>query len=287
MGSYIINTDKNNIFYRTRAEAIMRHLGTHKRKVCGYLDNVLPSISTMRDLDHVDIQNKEVLVEIIMDSLQPEAFLQQRLTEQAFYIGTLRNLFNVKFRDYLEGDNTTFVVMHPTENVFSGELGEQQVLEKLNGLFSQYRDAAKIFVHSNAIVDFESKVPRYLRSYADEYCYAPGHNAFFNSALEAMIDQFGTKELVFVGGDLADQVFYTAMNAVDLDSKPSVKIMKRYVASSADNSTMKSVRSILREHFTNTLSMQPINDPYLAMQERGKGISIQLAREENKDGNRR
>lgn len=276
MTSYIIDTEKHNIFYKTRAEAIMRSLGTRKRTVCGYLDNVLPALSTMRDLDHIDSQNKGIAVEVIMDSLKPDAFLDQRLTEQAFYLATLRTVFDVEFRDYLDGENTTFVVMHPTSRTFSGSLAEQRVLERLPGLFSQYRDATRIFVHDNAVVDYEREIPRSLRSFADMYCYAPGHSAFFNSSLEEMLKQCDTKELVIVGADLADQVFYTAMNALDLDSKPSVKIIGRYVASSADNTERKSARSILRDHITNTLKMRAINDPSLAQYERSKGISIRL-----------
>jgi hypothetical protein len=259
---YEIKTEKFNIFSGTRAEAIVSDLGTRSRTACGYLGYVLPALATMRDLDNVSEENKSAHISVAMNTLTPRAFLDERFTEEALLKRVLTDVYGIRLGWPRTND--------PTILGLNIDKAEQSTVGKLVELTDTYKDSQNIFVYQDkAVADPALLLPKKLRHKDNAYCNAKGHNAFFNSFLEEILQDCGTRELVIIGEKAADQVFYTAISTVDIKPKPTV-ILPEFTA----GRVTRQGSEILADHFRHVLSVEPTTCWEHAST--GRGITIYL-----------
>lgn len=237
MSEYKIKTDKFNIFTGTRAEAIVDDLGSNKRVVCGAIPFVLPAVATLRDLDIVNPANKDAPIEVILDSLQPAAALQQYFTPDEFFYGVLNAFYGVTIEDKPKTTDPTILVVDMIdgmEKIQKGFKAKERLANNIADLLNQYSKADIVFVYSGAAESAPEKrlfpcLRKFARQTRTHLMNSKVHNPFFDSYLEEMVEDLGNKEVVVVGAELQDKVFYTAVNALDVAYKPNITVLPQYV----------------------------------------------------------
>ncbi len=239
MNKYEIKTEKFNIFTGTRAEAIVADLGTKGRVVCGHMAYVLPALATLKDLDLVDYRYKDVPLNVVLDALRPELPNSKFISKQ-FFQKVLSDMYgvNVAYRPVTPDPTILVLGMDDAghwETPLEKELHEDtafmdddsNVLPGIEDLLLEYPDALKVAVYNGSrSANPAGGVNKRIIPYIDSYVNCKGHNAFFNSYLQEMIENEGSLgEIVIVGGSLSDQVLYTAIGAKDLDYSQKVTVI--------------------------------------------------------------
>jgi hypothetical protein len=288
MSQYRIKTDKFNIFTGTRAEAIVADLGDNRRIVTGAIPFVLPAVATLRDLDIVNPGNKDIPIEVVVDSLQPAAILQQGFTPDQLFYGMLNAFYGVDVQDQPKTRDPAIVVVDMVDEPKKIEKGFRAVDRYSRGiaeLLAAYGNAAVVFAYSGNVSAAPEKrmmspLKRAAKSKKAHCVNTKGHNPFFNTHLAEMLEDLGREEIVIVGKQLEDRVFYTAINAKDLDYKPEITVLPEYIVPELEFGRPVAERTtgseILAKHFKETLGARTKYDAMLARRSRDSGVTVYL-----------
>lgn len=256
MVSYNINTKKYNIFTGTRAEAITKDIGTKERTIVGILTYVLPATATLKDIDRTfDTKAK---IRIDMNDIAPDEILRLQMSQKKVYLELLKKLYNVRVSTLPVTDDPLIIVMNATTE-FTQNFRDQYSATDLPQLLRSFADSPKVFTYSgNCVANPKDKIVRGIKRYADRIWNCKNHSAFFDPCFTELVEDEEPNEIVLVGGDLADQLFYTAIDAVDLDSKPMVTVLKdRVMCSKTEQATVKNT---ITEHLEQILDAELISD---------------------------
>jgi len=291
MSEYKIKTDKFNIFTGTRAEAIVADLGDNRRVVAGTIPFVMPAIATLKDLDIVNPGNKDIPIDVVVDSLQPSSVLQQQFTPEQLFYGMLSAFYGIEIRDNPKTRDPTIIVVDMVEEPQKIEKGLGAVgrySKDIAQLLFNYTNAAAVFTYSgNVSATPKNRIMKPLRDFIENsskgeiHCInTRGHNPFFNTYLTEMLEDLGREEIVVVGKQLDDKVFYTAINAKDLGYRPEITLLPEYIVPQLEFGRQITEKStgleLLVKHFTGVLGIGTRYDPALATKSRNSGVTIYL-----------
>ena len=275
------------MFTGTRAEAIVADLGENKRIACGMVPFVLPAAATLRDLDVVNPANKNIPLEIILDSLEPSIVLQKSFAPDEFFYGALQGFYGVNIEDKPKTETPTILVVDMAENgkVEKGFTAKKRLAERISDLLNEYKKADFIFIYNGAASSKpEQRLMNPLRKHAKKahMINSKAHNPFFNTYLEEMVEDLGNDEIVVVGSELQDKVFYTTLNAKDIDYGPEITVLPDYIMGAMDFGRPVTKRqsglALLDEHFKEVLGAKTRYDARLAAESRKnrQGVVIYL-----------
>ena len=287
MTKYDIKTNRFNIFTGTRAETIITDTGEDRRVVCGHVPSVLASIATIKDIDNVDRNNAKIPVDVVMDSLQPEPLVNMRMSEYDFYRIIMTSVFKAEFATHPKTENPLIIVSNMTTDKFkkgSEFQNCEDVIDEVADLLADFPDSERIFTYDgNCRSNPKKHVVKELRKYVDFYnggcTNNKGHNPFFLSGFSEKLELYKPEEIVIVGLDFRDEVFYSAIAAREHDLCPQVTVIPEMCL--PHRSTMESVStgySHVKKHLETVLGVNTINNTAYAIASKasGSGLTIHL-----------
>jgi hypothetical protein len=256
MGRYMIKTDKYNIFTGTRAEEIITDVGMGERIIEGELKYVLPALATLKDIDIK--YNEETINEVELNGLISHTIINLKKKKRDLYFHLLNKYYKINISEKPLTKNPLIIANNLIKNY--EDYYEDELIGEIDGFLGEYKNSVKVFTRlGECILNPLEEIINKLKCHTNVVWDNNNYSAFFNPSFTELIEDNDPEEIVFIGGDLADQIFYSSIGAKDLDSKPIITILKDKVICS--NNIIYSVKDLIIEHIKYVLNSDLIYNP--------------------------